>query len=56
MNRITNGQPHQVDGESTISELIEGFEIPRTGTQWKGMGNSYPDSSHDDCRLAANLV
>jgi hypothetical protein len=42
MNRILHGQPHQVDGESTISELIEGFEIPRTGTQWKGMGNSYP--------------
>ncbi len=42
MNCILHGQPHQVDGESTISELIEGFEIPRTGTQWKGMGNSYP--------------
>ncbi len=41
MNRKLNGQPHQVDGESTISELIEGFEIPRTGTQWKRIGNSY---------------
>ena len=55
MNRILHGQPHQVDGESTISELTVGFEIPPV-TQWKRMGEFLRRSSHDDCRLAADLV
>jgi thiamine biosynthesis protein ThiS len=55
MNCILNGQPHQIDGESTIPELIEGFEIPRRGYAMEKNGEFVPRSSHDYYRLAAPL-
>ena len=43
MNDTLNGKPHQVDGEITIAELIESFEIFNSGVEWKRMRNSCPD-------------
>ncbi len=50
MNRILNGQPHQVDGECTIAELIEGFGIPRRGCAVEENEEFVPRYSHDDYR------
>jgi len=55
MNRILNGQPHQVDGECTIAELIEGFGIPRRGCAVEENEEFVPRYSHDDYRLTAVL-
>ena len=53
MNCIPNVQPHQIDGESTIPELIEGLEIPRRGYAMGKNGEFVSRISHDHYRLAA---
>jgi sulfur carrier protein ThiS len=56
MNCILNVQPHQIDGKSTIPELIEGLEIARREYAMEKKGEFVPRSSRDHYRLAAPRI
>ncbi len=46
-----NGQPHQLDSERTLGELIDALRLQRDGIAVAINGDVVPRSSHDQTSL-----